>query len=482
MKKQKSALSLLLAIIMVVSMGTGCGSSETEMQPISNSSKPVELTDSESRELTSEEIEAQNKFANSTPENDTDIGLKNVKIDTADYNLTDEQKAVLAYFDNDYLSVNEYVGGYEHIRRYPQVFDGAQLQLDGIVKKVISQTSDTFEAILWVGVDSLMYSDILNGYTSMYSNIMSNFVLIRGASGSALFMEGDWIDTYGRYVGIETVEVDGTSHTIPVLEANTTLIHDGSAWQVRKFDISYIKKVAKAVFGDDIEIREPIVDEDYVDGADNAIFYDPFYVVELENQSNAKFTKYRFYQCRGLIEDAKEVFGAETSIQRTLEFSADFEHFFLFTYDSSLECLTLEYYDHDLNKIWKREFEETTSAAYDYTKNNIYIVANNEFYIINIETGEDTFAPAYIGSRLEIRKLSDGIVCISENKSDAVMKMDINGNMIWKTNLSSNVYEVCGIQIIEDRMVLQLSMEDGMHYVAVDSATGAVLQDAVALS
>ena len=477
MKKKIVALVLTGVVLCTA----GCGG-QKQQDVISNPSQVVDTTPNAGQELTKEQKEAQEAFANSTAENDTDVGLKNIKIDTADYSLTDEQKAVLAYFDNDYLSVAEYVGGYEHIRRYPQVFDGAQLQLDGIVKKVVNQTSDTFEAILWVGVDSLMYSDILNGYTSMYSDIMSNFVLIKGTSGNVLFMEGDWIDTYGRYVGIETVEVDGTSHTIPVLEANSTFIHDDSAWQIRRFDVSSIKKIAKAVFGEDIEVREPIVGEDYVDGAEDGIFYDPFYVVELENQSNAKFTKYRFYQCRGLIEDAKEVFGAETSIQRTLEFSADFEHFFLFTYDSSLECLTLEYYDHDLNKIWKREFEETTSAAYDYTKNNIYIVANNEFYIINIETGEDTFTPAYIGSRLEIRKLSDGIVCISESKSDAIMKMDTNGNMIWKTNLSANVNEVRGIQVIEDRIVLQLYLEDGMHYVAIDSATGAVLQDAVSLS
>lgn len=147
-----------------------------------------------------------------------------------------------------------------------------------------------------------------------------------------------------------------------------------------------------------------------------------------------------------------------------------------------METLTLEYYSSDLEKVWKREFAETTSAVYDYTKNNIYLVANNELYIINIETGEDTFQPCFIGEKLDIRKLSDGILTVGENKSDAVIKNDLQGNMIWKTNLAGNVYRVEGIQLVGDTILLQLQLEDGLHYVVLDNATGSVIADAVSVS
>lgn len=173
---------------------------------------------------------------------------------------------------------------------------------------------------------------------------------------------------------------------------------------------------------------------------------------------------------------------SSANIQRSIEFSADFDHFFLFTYDSSLEMLTLEYYDYELNRIWKREFSETTNAQYDYTKNNIYLVSNNELYIINIQTGEDTFAPVYVGARYDVRKMSDGILLLAQNKSDALMKIDLQGNMVWKTNLSADLMS-CSVQFENDRIILGAMLDDDewMHYIAVDSNTGEVLDDAITL-
>ena len=69
----------------------------------------------------------------STPTNDTAVGLKNIKIDSATAELTDEQKAVIEYFDEDYLSLTDY----EFMRRYPNLFQGAQVTVYGAVIKVL---------------------------------------------------------------------------------------------------------------------------------------------------------------------------------------------------------------------------------------------------------------------------------------------------------------------------------------------------------
>ena len=87
---------------------------------------------------------AQAAFAASSPTNDTDIGLKNIKIDTAQADLTDQQKLILRYFDNDYLDVPSY----EFLQRYPKVYAGTNIHLDGEVAKIISEDGERYEIVL----------------------------------------------------------------------------------------------------------------------------------------------------------------------------------------------------------------------------------------------------------------------------------------------------------------------------------------------
>ena len=427
--------------------------------------------------------------SSSTPENDADIGLKNVKIDSAAVDLTEEQRMVLEYFDDDYLTVPSY----EFLRRYPDVFDGAQLRIWGTVAKVLSIDSDTVEMVFWLDVGPVEYEHPWN-----YPEYAGNYILLNGSVGNVSYMEGDTLMVYGRYNGIETVEFDGASYTIPKVDMQSAYFDTSQAPNdiyrfIPKFDMPFIKQVAETIFGD-IEIREPIVgvdmpEEQYWMWAE-VCGQMPCYVVELENQSNAKFSKFFFYTAISSdefggdrIEDAQNSMGY-SSTYRAIEFAADFEHFFLFTFDQSLEILTLEYYDSSLNKVWEREFMETSSAEYDYTANNIYLVANNELYIINTETGEDTYAPVYVGEKLEVRKLDDGILLISSSKSDGVMKMGLDGTLLWKTNLQTDTDSVGGVQIIGDHIVIsQQSSEDyATHYLVLDSATGDMIQDAVSIS
>lgn len=477
MKYKRKWLSLLVMVGMLTGL-SGCGNT-TDDESGTSSNINVESTNTNISETASP----------STPENDTGIGLKNIKVDDTSVDLTEEQRMVLEYFDDDYLTVPSY----EFLRRYPDVFDGAQLRIWGTITKVLSLSSDTVEMVLWLDVGPVEYE-----YSWDYPEYEGNYILLHGKVGNVAYMEGDTLLVYGRYNGIETVDIDGVSYTIPKIDMQSAYFDTSSAPNdiyryIPKFDLPFVKQVAETIFGD-IEIREPIVGIDIpeiqYDLWEEACGQMPCYVVELENQSNSNFTKFFFYtdissDVHGgdRIEDAKDSMGA-SNIYRAIEFSADFEHFFLFTYDHSLEILTLEYYDSLFNKIWEREFMETTSANYDYTDQNIYLAANNELYIINLETGEDTYAPTYVGEKLEIRKLSDGILLISPSKSDGVMKMGLDGSLIWKTNLQSDTNAVNGVQLIGDRIVIsQYSWEEfTTHYLVLDNTTGEIIQDAVSIS
>lgn len=470
---------LLLIAISILAVLSGCGSGNTNNSPGTSTSAGSEPA--------AGDISAA--VSPSTPTEDTSMGLKNIKIDNTAVDLTDEQRMVLEYFDDDYLTVPNY----EFLRRYPNVFDGAQLRIWGTVVKVLALNSDTIEMVLWLDVGPAEYE-----YSWEYPEYAGNYILLNGKVEDISYMEGDTLLVYGRYSGIETVEIDGASYTIPKINMQSAFFDTSMAPNdiyryIPKFDMPFIKQVAETIFGD-IEIREPIVGTDIPEEQywiwEEVCGQMPCYVVELENQSNAKFTKFFFYTDISSdvyggdrIEDAKDSMGA-SSIYRAIEFAADFEHFFLFTYNNSLEILTLEYYDSSLNKIWEREFMETTSAEYDYTAQNIYLVANNELYIINLETGEDTYTPVYVGEKLEIRKLSDGILLISSNKSDGVMKMGLDGSLIWKTNLQTNTLSVDGVQIIENHIVIsQYSSEDyTTHYLVLDNTTGEIVQEAISIS
>ena len=137
-----------------------------------------------------------------------------------------------------------------------------------------------------------------------------------------------------------------------------------------------------------------------------------------------------------------------------------------------------QYYDKSFNKIWEREFSEISNAVYDYTEANLYIVVNNELYIISIETGEDVFAPSYVGEKKEIRKDVDGVVIVSASKSDGLMKTSPSGEILWKTNLSTDVGYVDGIQFVDGNIILDYSDPDwGQHYCLFDGSTGELIME-----
>ncbi|MEE1011570.1 MAG: zinc ribbon domain-containing protein [Acutalibacteraceae bacterium] len=391
-----------------------------------------------SEERTSQAVEGKK-----SPADDTELGLMNIKIHNRS-DLSETEKLILQYYDTDYFRAP-----YNSLQRYPQVYKDSQINFLCYVTKIIESNSNEYTAL----VEYEAYKNADGFYWGT-----GNFAVIRGKQSETRITEGDSLYIYGKYDGVNTHTVDGKSYTVPEILVNRYtyfLYYDITR---PMYSQKEIRSMAKYIFGDDIKLRYA----QYGDVAGSDYDYDQyeglFYIAELDNQSNANFTKYLFFAgYGGYITDCK----SEFPVERNLTFSADFEHFYLEVFDKSLKVYTLECYDRNLKKIWSREFEQTTNSVIDYTQNHIYLVANGSLYIIDAKTGKNASEPKYVGAKSEIRKLEDGILLISHKSSDAVMKTDLLGNILWTANLSNDMNEpstpedIPVVQIINGNCVIQ---------------------------
>ncbi len=450
--KKKMRLVYIFLVFALAVFGCGCSKTTNETTEIlkdqkSDSGESKELEEDAKEDFKESSVdEGENgaskekieSYKSSSAENDTDLGLKNIKIDYAQGELSEEQKQIVEYFSRDYMFVNSI----EALQRYNNIFDNALIKCYVNVAKVISYEGDDYELLVY----------IMENSNEMYYD-ESRFMIIKGATKDSRFIQGDNLLIEGRYNGVTSRTVDGVSLSVPEIAVHGGYVlqeQDGWYYYPSRFSMLEVKDIAKSIFGEDITISEP---DPNIDSVDSEM---PYYVCTLDNQSNAKFSRYYFCERAGTISDAEHGYG--------IEFAADFQHFFLFMYDGSLETLTLEYYDNSLNKIWKREFEGTTSASYDFTKNNVYLCANNELYILNIENGEDTYNSSYVGNKLDIRKFNDGVLLVSSEKSDAFMYTSLDGQIVWKLDAEENISNISSIQEVDGKLVIKVENHENMEY------------------
>lgn len=467
-------LCVIIVVIGAVVVITSVNNSGNVAQSSSVSDNKANADAKDNIDDSKEATEVENSGA------DVEVGLRNIKVDSKGV-TSEEQQLVAQYFDNDYIDITDY----EFLARYPSIYEGSQICFTGTIEKIIKSTDNEYEMLVWVGRNEARFyyrnSNMGKTYEQYKEDTKNNLLVIKGTQTDTRLITGDEIIVYGRYNKIETQTIDGTSYTIPTVKAYRTFFNNRGWSSPIKYDESFIKKVATALFGKDIEVRNAKDGDDYDSGAGamNCNFVDyPFMICEPENQSNARFTKYRMYMTEGVVEDAKsrsEVGVTGTSVDdseiiRQIEFAADFEHYFIYTFDTSLNTMSVAYYDNDFKKIWQRDFDETINGVYDYTTKNFYIVANNDLYIIDVATGEDVIPPSFVGEKYDIRKVSDGIIMLSYEKSDSVMKVDLNGDIVWKTNIMSDYYSGSRntTQFVGDKIVIANS------FVAfeLDSKTG----------
>ena len=62
------------------------------------------------------------------------------------------------------------------------------------------------------------------------------------------------------------------------------------------------------------------------------------------------------------------------------------------------------------------------------------------------------------------------------------MKTDLEGNILWTASVVGDINAVDGVQFVDGRIILQLELFDGVHFIVVNSDSGEVIQDAVSIS
>ena len=73
-----------------------------------------------------------------------------------------------------------------------------------------------------------------------------------------------------------------------------------------------------------------------------------------------------------------------------------------------------------------------------------------------MQTGGDVTKPSYVGEKTDIRKVADGLIMFSAEKSDSVMKTDLDGNIVWKTNIMNDNYSGSSntVQFVDDKIIV----------------------------
>lgn len=393
----------------------------------------------------------------STPKNETGITVEqssisfaNMKLDNDKLHLTDEQKEVLKYFDNDYFNIQDY----DSLQRYPDVYKGAQISFGAYVKKIIKSDDKEYEIL----VDTFYSGDLGYFDDAVKQNLKGDYIVIKGKQSTKRLIEGDAINVYGKYTSVDTYTIDGKSYTVPTVNVYNTS-------DVKRFDLDTIKSVATYIFGPNIKLSNP--------NKDGMVTWFYSYLVTLDNQSNNNFKSFVFSQESGDVSDLRN-YEEDNYGTRELYIAADLNHYLITVYDKDTKIMNLEYYDKDLNKLWSREFDDVTMFPMDYTSNEIMLVADNDLYVIDTKDGKDKITPAFVGEKAKVIMTDDGAILIGANKKDLVMKVDNKGKIIWSIDAKYNILNnsddayydsatnnINGLQVINGNYVLSYNGDDG---------------------
>lgn len=377
--------------------------------------------------------------------NGVNISWANMSIDDSSLRLTDDQKTVLRYFDDDYFDVTDY----ESIQRYPQIFRHAQITFCGHVIKVLEMDDENYTCVV-----ELVTNDHFFFEESEIGTFNTNVVVKGKQSEDGRLVVGDYREFYGRYDDVAEYTIDGSKQYYPTISIFYAL-------NGQKFDDKYIKNVAKIIFGSDVKLEDPLsnnfdlLDEFHPNGYS-------YYLVTLDNQTNANFSSFEFSNTNGFIRDAN----LKQNIERQFFVSADFKHYIITVFDRNLKTVYLEYYDRDFKKIWSKEFEDTDTMQIDYSTEKLYIITNNDLYGLDISNGKELFDPVFVGEKVKINMVKDGVILIGKGNRDNIMKLDLKGKMLWKSSIDLEIGSCSSLQIIDDNIVGYYYSEwrDGMNY------------------
>ena len=181
MKKIGLSILMLLMLFSLVSCG---GTNGNQGNPSDSAG-----SSSQAHESNKDSVQA---YESSTAKNDTDIGLRTIKIDSSAFEeLSEDQQKVIEYFNDDYLSVPDY----DFLRRYPKILQDAELSVWGTITDVIS----------WNTYFRSRYPSFETGGNSRPAK-----------SSSATPRCGRKYDRHGLLVRIQTVSMAAEPLTLPL--------------------------------------------------------------------------------------------------------------------------------------------------------------------------------------------------------------------------------------------------------------------------
>ncbi len=408
--------------------------------------KSTETSSNESNTAETEEGFEQtsaNVYANGTD----NVSFANMSGD--DENLTDTQKEVVKYFDTNYFTSLDT----ESFQRYPQVFEDAKVHLYFGVKKVLKSTDSEFEALVYseTALSDYAYDDV--NISEVPNNIL---FVIKGLQMEERLLENDHAEVYGRYIDVEEYVIDGVTYTLPTV--NIINITQGS-----RYNIDTITTVAKNIFGNDIKVTT-LGDDEYLEMETHLSrgMQSSGYRVTLDNQSNANFKSFVMDVDEGWICYDWKVNDLSDNVVKKLFVAADFQHYIVTTYDEGLKHVYIEYFDNQYNKLWSREFDYNSTKAYlspiDYTDTQMACVVDNDLYLIDLETGENVIEPVMVGEKYRVNMMDDGIVLITDDNKDTIMKVGYDGEIIFKTNGDLKLETISWIntQIVNGKLVVDI--------------------------
>ncbi len=364
---------------------------------------------------------------------DIEVGITSRK-DSKD--LSELEKLLLQYYDDDYIRT-----AYANIIHYSDSYNNSRICFYGYVASLIE--SNARENIYYIEFDAII--DI-----GGYGDHTGNFVAVK--TKEKLDVD-QTLYFFGTLTGTETFEIDGKNANLPCFDLDKTATFSFMYYEP---DVMYTKneisQIAKFFFGDKTKIRQssnkdlPWIPNDFYE--DCSQFY---YIAEPVKAGENDEAKYALFTGPGgYVEDCD----TETHIERYINFSADFEHFYIRTCDTNLNTVTFECYNKSYKKLWQREFTNCSDISMDYTTTKIYLGTSDKLYIIDAQTGEDASAPIKISPAVAVRKLKDGILVVSKTTFDAVTKFDLDGNVLWTINLGL-APEEAKIQMVNNNYMIQ---------------------------
>ena len=95
----------------------------------------------------------------------------------------------------------------------------------------------------------------------------------------------------------------------------------------------------------------------------------------------------------------------------------------------------------------------------DYTNEKMSIVIGNDLYLIDLETGENIIEPVIVGTKMKINIFDDGIILIGNENKDTIMKVDFNGNILYRVDADTSMTGIDNVytQIVNDKLIVRIT-------------------------